>query len=141
MNSVCPVPDPTARYVIRTGFPARSSKISIAFQKYLDGLVVPEPCISIVVAASDDTDASTTPEEKRKKESERKEKSVDFAAAIRAHFVCLFGSRIIRETFKKLLEYKKNAFYSSAFYPRGILEKSRYRWLLSRVVDLPNDLV
>ena len=128
MNSVCPVPDPTARYVIRTGFPARSSKISIAFQKYLDGLVVPEPCISIVVAASDDTDASTTPEEKRKKESERKEKSVDFAAAIRAHFVCLFGSRMTPPgAFKKLLEYKKNAFYSSAFYPRGILEKSRYR--------------
>ena len=125
MNSVCPVPDPTARYVIRTGFPARSSKISIAFQKYLDGLVVPEPCISIVVAETPEN--RLIEEHARKKESERKEKSVDFAAAIRARFVVLFGSRIIRETFKKLLEYKKNVFYCFAFYLRGILKKSRYR--------------
>ena len=43
MNSYWPVLEPTARYVIDMGTMARSSRMSIAFQKNFCGLVVPEP--------------------------------------------------------------------------------------------------
>mmetsp|Transcript_36496 Transcript_36496/g.112919 ORF Transcript_36496/g.112919 Transcript_36496/m.112919 type:complete len:242 (+) Transcript_36496:1690-2415(+) len=43
MNSNCPVDEPTARYVMWTTGLARASKSARMSQKYLEGLVVPEP--------------------------------------------------------------------------------------------------
>ena len=62
-----PRPDCSVRHSHR--YSRRSSNTSMTFQKYLDGFVVPDPCISIVVAASGDTAAAVTarPEEKRKR--------------------------------------------------------------------------
>ena len=75
-NSLMPVPDPTARYVIRTGVLARSSKTSMTFQKNLDGFVVPDPCISIVVAAAEEvTAAAVTARAAQKRQKERKRRT------------------------------------------------------------------
>jgi hypothetical protein len=64
----------------------------MTFQKYLDGFVVPDPCISIVVAAAEEVTAAETARAQKRQERRRRTRAgmvIVFPAAAIAMMIAI----------------------------------------------------